>query len=100
MKRLALAWAVLVVLVGASLGLAYLPLGTLHMPAALLIAFAMAAALAVFCMRLARAPSLALVFAIGGIAWFAILLTLGETDYRTRPVVTPEAPHDSAAARP
>jgi caa(3)-type oxidase subunit IV len=91
LRRLALAWAVLMLLIGATLGLTYLPLGALHMPAALLIAFAMAATLAAVCMRLAKAPSLSFIFAIGGIAWFAVLLVLGETDYRTRPVTVPEA---------
>ena len=91
LQRLALVWAALVLAIGATLGLAYLPLGALHMPVALLIALAMAATLAAICMRLAKAPSLSMLFAIGGIAWFAVMLVLGETDYRTRPVATPEA---------
>ncbi len=99
LRRLALAWAILMLLIGATLSLAYLPLGAWHMPAALLIAFAMAATLATMCMRLARAPSPSLIFAVGGIAWFAVMLVLGETDYRTRPVVSPEAAASAAPER-
>ena len=47
-------------------------------------------------MRLAKAPSVSMLFAIGGIVWFAVMLVLGETDSRTRPVVTAEPTIDAA----
>jgi hypothetical protein len=47
-------------------------------------------------LRLVKASSLSMLFAIGSIAWFAVMLVLGETDYRTRPVVTAEPTIDAA----
>jgi cytochrome c oxidase subunit 4 len=87
MKRLALRWLGLLLLLGASVGLAFLPLGAAGMPAALIIAFAMATTVALVCMRLGSAPRLAAIFAIAGICWFLVLLTLGGLDYATRTTV-------------
>jgi cytochrome c oxidase subunit 4 len=80
-RRLALS-----LLLALKIGLAYLPLGRANMAAALIIAFAMAAVVALTCMRLATAPRLAAIFAFAGICWFAVLLTLGGIDYQTRTI--------------
>ncbi|HEV2673241.1 MAG TPA: hypothetical protein VGV37_01785 [Aliidongia sp.] len=87
MKALALRWLLLLALLAATLGLAYLPLGPAAMPAALIVAFAMAAMIALTCMRLASAPRLAAIFAISGLCWILVLVTLGGADYVTRTIL-------------
>jgi cytochrome c oxidase subunit IV len=84
MKTLMLRWALLLVLITVTVGLALLPIGAAAVPAALIIAFAMAAVIVLACMHLASAPRLAAIFAIAGLCWFAVLLGLGSVDYRTR----------------
>jgi len=90
MRRLVIAWAALVGAALANLALAFLPIGDAHMVMALAIALAMTTVMALVCMRLLTAPPLAMLFAIGGIAWFLVLLTLGGADYRTRPTFLQE----------
>jgi cytochrome c oxidase subunit IV len=87
MRPLLLGWAGLLVLLALTAGLAYLPLGAAAMPAALIIAMAMAMTIALFCMKLATAPRLAAIFAAGGICWFLVLLALGSVDYSTRTIL-------------
>jgi len=84
MRPLILSWAGLLMLLALTAGLAYLPLGAAEMPVALAIAVAMAVTIMLVCMKVATAPRLATIFAVGGLCWFLVLLSLGSVDYHTR----------------
>jgi cytochrome c oxidase subunit 4 len=77
-------WTALVVLLAATLGLAYLPLGSGNLVVALAIAAAKGLIVALVFMRLAGRPSLRWVFAGAGLFWLCFLFGLGMTDYATR----------------
>jgi caa(3)-type oxidase subunit IV len=100
MARLLLAWVGLLALLGAQLGLAYLPLGAAHLPFALGVAVAMATIVAWVFMELAKAPHLARIFAYGGLFWVMVLFALGGSDYATRAWTKPtEIPVQAAPDR-
>lgn len=79
-----IAWAALLGLLLATLGLAYLPLGTGNIAVALGIATAKGLIVAAVFMKLAGPPSLRWVFAGAGLFWVAFLFGLSMTDYATR----------------
>lgn len=87
MRTLLLRGLAMLPLLALTIGLAQLSLGPANMMAALIIAFAMAAIIALTCMRLASAPRPAAIFAIAGICWFMALLILGGIDYGTRTII-------------
>ena len=85
-RRLLAAWAALIVLMLASLGSAYVPLGVGNVIAGLAIALAKAAIVAALFMGLAHES--ALLRLVGGFALgtLALLIGLSGIDYATRPV--------------
>ena len=83
-RPLLIGWAGLLALLGAQIGLAFLPLGRAHLPIALGVAVTMAAIVAWLFMELAKAPRLARIFAYGGLFWVLALFALGGSDYATR----------------
>jgi cytochrome c oxidase subunit IV len=84
-RTILIAWAALVLLLAATTGGAYLPLGAYNLALALAIGVAKAAIVLVIFMRLGRGPALARVFAAAGFFWLGILLWLALDDYVTRP---------------
>ena len=77
-------WAVLLVLLAATVGLAYVPLGPLHVVAAVGIAFAKAILIMLFFMHVKYKHRLITVFVCAGFFWLAIMFTLTLGDYLTR----------------
>lgn len=84
-RRNLLIWAALMVLLGATLTLAYVPLGTFNIVVALTIAGAKVALVALFFMMLSRSDALLRLAAVAGLFWLAILFALTLSDYLTRP---------------
>ena len=83
-KRLIWAAVALFVLLGTTLGFAYVPLGKMNIAVALAIATAKALVVALVFMELARGPSLRWVFAGAGLFWLMFLFGLSMTDYAAR----------------
>jgi cytochrome c oxidase subunit 4 len=83
-RPVVLCWILLVLLVGATLGFAYLPLGRINLALALLIASAKALIVLLAFMKLARGPALVWVFASAGLFWLLIMFGLAAIDYGTR----------------
>lgn len=83
-RSLVLTWLALLALVGITLGLAYVPLGTVNIVVALGIAVVKAALVVTVFMKLFRSPVLTRVAAAAGLFWLAILFSLSATDYLTR----------------
>ena len=90
------AWAVLLLLGGASLGTAFLGIGMWGAVAEFGIAAMQTAALFILFMRLKGSPSLKWVFAITGFFWLSFLYGLSMTDYADRqgwpPLYAPNGP--------
>jgi cytochrome c oxidase subunit 4 len=86
-RALVLTWIALLVLVGSTLGLAFVPLGTFNLVVAMTIASAKTALVLVVFMKLTRGPHLTWAFAGAGLFWLAILFALASTDYLTRVMV-------------
>jgi cytochrome c oxidase subunit 4 len=80
----AVVWVVLLILFGASLGAAYLPLGTGNLTANLVIAAIMIMVLVVFLMDLKGATPLIRVVAAGGLLWLILMFALTFNDYLSR----------------
>src|SRR5438067_1710626 len=87
-REIVVTWGLLLALMLASLGSAYLRLGAFNMVAGLLIAAIKAALVLWIFMRLCRASALLRLVAASGFAVFGILLVLSGVDYATR-VETP-----------
>jgi cytochrome c oxidase subunit 4 len=79
-----IAWLVLVVLTGVSLGTAFLGLGRFAPISQFGIAATQTAIIFTLFMRLKGPPSLKWVFAGGGFFWLLFLYGLSMTDYATR----------------
>jgi cytochrome c oxidase subunit 4 len=75
---------VLLVLLFATIVGAYLPLGPLHLPTALLIAVAKAVLIGLFFMHLYYRHRLTWVVSIASLLWLAILLALTLADFLSR----------------
>jgi cytochrome c oxidase subunit 4 len=80
----AVVWVVLLILFGASLGSAYLPLGTGNLTVNLVIAATMIVVLVIFLMDLKGAPALIRVVAAAGLLWLILMFTLTFNDYLSR----------------
>ena len=77
-------WAALLVLLGATVGLAYVPFGSLHVVIAVTIAFAKAVLIVLFFMHVKYKKRLITVFVCAGLFWLAIMFSLALGDYLTR----------------
>jgi cytochrome c oxidase subunit 4 len=77
-------FVVLLVLLFATVGAAYLPLGPLHFPAAMAIAAAKAVIIAVFFMHLRHSHRLTTVIFAASFLWLAIMIGLTLADYLSR----------------
>jgi cytochrome c oxidase subunit IV len=74
----------LIVLLFATIGAAYLPLGPLHFPVAMTIAVAKAVLIVLFFMHLLHSHRLTAVVSIAGFLWLAIMIALTLSDYLSR----------------
>jgi cytochrome c oxidase subunit 4 len=77
-------WGALLVLLVATVALAYVPLGSMHVVAAVTIAFAKAILIVLFFMHVRYKSRLTVVFVCAGLFWLAIMFTLALGDYMTR----------------
>ena len=77
-------WAALLILLGATIGLAYFSLGPLNVVAAVTIAFAKAILIVLFFMQVKYKGRLISVFVCAGLFWLAIMFSLTMGDYMTR----------------
>ena len=84
LRPLIVAWLALMVLLGTTLGLAYVPLGQFNWLVALGIAILKGLIVLAVFMELREGPSLHWVFAAAGFFWLMILFVLSLTDYLTR----------------
>ncbi len=81
---LLVSWLVLLALLGLTVTLAYMPLGTFNAVAALGIGAFKAAIVAAMFMELWHRGARTLIFASAGLFWLGILLWLGLMDFLTR----------------
>ena len=79
-----IAWLVLILLTGISVGTVFLPLGTYDPIIQFGIAATQAALVFILFMRLKGPPSLKWLFAGAGFFWLLFLYGLSTTDYATR----------------
>jgi cytochrome c oxidase subunit IV len=77
-------FVVLLVLLFATLGAAYLPLGRLHFPTAMAIAAAKAVLIVVYFMHVKYSHRLTAVIAVASLFWLGIMIALTLTDYLSR----------------
>jgi len=77
-------WVALLILLGATVGLAYVPLGSMHVVAAVTIAFAKAILIVLFFMHVRYKTKITIVFVCAGLFWLGIMFTLVLGDYMTR----------------
>ena len=78
-------WSALLILLGLTVGVAYIQLGPLNTLAALTIAVVKAVIIALYFMHLRFSPRVTWVFAGAGFFWLLIMFTLSFGDYLTRP---------------
>lgn len=84
LRRLWLCWAALVLLLAATTGLAFVPLGRWNIVVALAIGATKALIVVIIFMELNRSSGLVRVFACAGFLWLLILLGLTGADYASR----------------
>lgn len=80
----ALVWLMLLILFGATLGSAYLPLGAGNLTINLVIAAIMIVVLVIFLMDLKGATALIRVVAAAGLLWLILMFALTFNDYLSR----------------
>ena len=83
-RPLALAWLALMALLGTTLALSFVPLGTGNIVVAMCVSVAKTAIVIFLFMKLAGSPRLAWLFAAAGLFWLFILFGLSATDFLTR----------------
>jgi cytochrome c oxidase subunit IV len=84
LRPLLLSWLALMILLGSTLGLAFVPMGSLNLVLALCIAALKALIVFAVFMELWSGPSLKWVFAGAGFFWLMIMFFLTGADYLTR----------------
>lgn len=89
-------YALLMVGLAATIGVAYLPLGNWTLVVALSIAFAKAALVVLIFMHVIDSPRLTWIAVFAGLVWLAIMLSLMMADYLTRPWIPTPPPADMA----
>ena len=72
------------VLLFATVGAAYLPLGRLHFPTAMAIATAKAVLIVLFFMHVKYSHRLTAIICLASFLWLGIMIALTLTDYMTR----------------
>ena len=77
----------LLVLLFATVGAAYLPLGDWHFPVAMTIAAAKAVLIVLFFMHVLYSHRLTMVVSVASFLWLAIMIALTLSDYLTRGVL-------------
>ncbi len=77
-------WAALLILLGVTTGVAYIPMGWFNTVLSVTIAFAKAILIALFFMHVKYKAHLTRVFVCAGLFWLAIMFVLGFGDYLTR----------------
>jgi cytochrome c oxidase subunit IV len=77
-------FAILMVLLFATVGAAYLPLGRWHVPIAMTIATAKAVLIVLFFMHLLYSHRLTMIIAVASFFWLAIMVALTLNDYWSR----------------
>jgi cytochrome c oxidase subunit 4 len=80
-----LVWLALLVLLGLSVGSAYLPLGALNSPINLGIAAMKVSLIVVFFMHLRKSSALLRLAAVSSAFWLIFMFTLVFSDYLSRP---------------
>jgi cytochrome c oxidase subunit 4 len=80
-------FVILLVLLFATVGAAYLPLGGLHVPIAMTIATAKAVLIVLFFMHLLYSHRLTMIISVASFVWLAIMIVLTLNDYLTRGVL-------------
>jgi cytochrome c oxidase subunit IV len=82
-------WAALLLLLGMTVGVAYIHLGPLNTAAAITIAIVKAVVIALYFMHLKYGPRLVWVYAGAGFFWLLLMLTFSFGDYLTRSWLPP-----------
>jgi cytochrome c oxidase subunit 4 len=77
-------FAILLALLFATVGAAYLPLGPWHLPVAMTIAVAKALLIVLFFMHLLHSHRLTIVVSVAGFLWLGIMIVLTVSDYQSR----------------
>jgi cytochrome c oxidase subunit 4 len=77
-------WVALLILLGLTTGLAYVPMGWFNTFSSVTIAFAKAVIIVLFFMHVKYKGRLVRVFVCAGLFWLAILFALSMGDYFTR----------------
>jgi cytochrome c oxidase subunit 4 len=90
-RPLTLSWLALLLLLTATVTLAYQPLGAFHSPVALTIATLKALIVAAIFMELRASRPLVIAVAATGLFWLAILLWLSSNDFTRRSGFPPAA---------
>lgn len=83
-RRNLIVWAALLCLLGLTLGLAYLPLGSFNVIAGLGIAAVKVSLVALLFMELRRSNTLIRLAAVAGLLWIVVLFALTLSDILTR----------------
>jgi cytochrome c oxidase subunit IV len=83
-KTYVFVWALLLVLLAATVGVAYVHLGWLNPVVALSIALVKAAVIVLYFMHVRYSSRLVWVFILGSVLWLAIMFTYSFGDYLTR----------------
>lgn len=79
-----LTFGALLLLLGATVWAAYLPLGVLHFPIAMMISTLKAVLIAIFFMHLMESRRSTVVVAIASLVWLGIMFALTLCDYHSR----------------
>jgi cytochrome c oxidase subunit IV len=77
-------FVLLLVLLLATVGAAYVPMGPLHFPVAMAIAAIKAVLIALFFMHALHSHRLTLVICVASLLWLAIMIGLTLSDYHSR----------------
>src|SRR5437763_15294307 len=77
-------WIALLILLGVTTGIAYIPLGWFNTFLSVTIAFAKAILIVLFFMHVKYKPPLVRVFVCAGLFWLGIMFALSLGDYLTR----------------
>jgi len=95
LRRLALTWLLLLILLAVEFGASFLPLGRSTRPLLLIPAVLMVAAVGGLFMQVGQGPRIVRLFAVASLLWLVFILGLGSLDPMTRtdyPVTVADPP--------